>query len=93
MKKVRGYMTLLAAGLKKPEYLETVEGEQVLTLIQSPSSVAIQGIEESAEQVAEDCGPRTAGHQVEGQQGQDDPGIACTSRRMVTTRHTNQTSH
>lgn len=60
--------------------LEVLEGKRLLTLVQGPSSVTVEGVEQRAEQVAEDGGPRTAGHQVEGQQGQDDAGITCRSR-------------
>lgn len=53
------------------------DGEQVLTLVQSPGGVAVEGIQQTAEQVTEDGRPRTAGHQVEGEQGQNNTGITC----------------
>ena len=52
---------------------------QVRTLVERSRSVAIKGIEQSAEQVAEDGRPRTAGHQKEGDQGQHHPGVACVN--------------
>lgn len=45
------------------------------TLIERPGSVAIESVEQGAEHVTEDGGPRTAGHQVEGQQGQNNTGV------------------
>lgn len=85
VKKVKGQTILEEASIR--EYLEILEGEQALTLIQSPCGVAIKGIEETAEQVTEDGGPRTAGHQVEGEQGQNNTGIPCRTTRLVTTTH------
>lgn len=55
---------------------------QVRTLVQRPRGVAVEGVEQRAEQVAEDGGPRTAGHQVEGQQRQDDAGVTCAHRQL-----------
>lgn len=54
------------------------------TLIERPGSMAVKGIEEGAEQVTEDGGPGAAGHQVEGQQGQNHTGITCRDRQQVT---------
>lgn len=47
------------------------------TLVERPCGVAVEGVEQGAEQVAEDGGPRAAGHQVEGQQGQHNAGVTC----------------
>lgn len=50
-------------------------GSKLSGLIERPCSVAIKSIKQSTEQVAEDGGPRTAGHQVEGNQSQHNAGI------------------
>lgn len=50
------------------------------TLIERPGGVAIQRVQQGTEQVTEDGGPRTAGHQVEGQQGQNNAGVTCGNR-------------
>lgn len=42
--------------------------------------MTVKGVEETAEQVEEDGGPRAAGHQEERQQGQDHPGVTCRIR-------------
>lgn len=66
---------------EEPVSAETL---QKPTLIERPGSVAVKGIEEGAEQVTEDGGPRAAGHQVEGQQGQNHTGVTCRGRQQVT---------
>lgn len=50
-------------------------GAELGGLIERPRGVAIEGVEQGAEQVAEDGRPRAAGHQVEGDQGQHHPGV------------------
>lgn len=40
-------------------------------LVERSGSVTVEGVQQSAEHVAEDGRPWTAGHQVEGQQGQN----------------------
>lgn len=55
----------------------------IRTLIEGPSSVAVEGVEQSAEQVAEDRRPRAAGHQVERQQGQHHTGVTCRDTTRV----------
>lgn len=42
--------------------------------------MAIKGVQQGTEHVAEGSRPGTAGHQVEGQKGQDNPGITCRQR-------------
>lgn len=63
-----------------------MDGEQVLTLVQGSCGVAVKGIEQAAEQVTEDGGPRTAGHQVEGQQGQNNTDITCRNNQLIWNR-------
>lgn len=50
-------------------------GSKLGGLIERPCSMAIKSVEQSTEQVAEDSGPRTAGHQIEGDQSQHDTGV------------------
>lgn len=47
------------------------------TLVQRPRRVAVEGVQEAAEQVEEDGGPRPDGHQEEGEQRQQHAGVTC----------------
>lgn len=44
-------------------------------LIEGPRGVAVEGVQQGAEQVAEDGGPGAAGHQEEGDERQCDAGV------------------
>lgn len=50
-------------------------GSKLSALVEGSGRVSVQRVQQGAEQVAEDGGPGTAGHQSEGQQGQEDTAV------------------
>lgn len=56
-------------------FLRQVQIPPVLTLVEGPRGVAVEGVQQGAEQVAEDGGPGAAGHQEEGDERQRDAGV------------------
>lgn len=66
--------------LRKRSKAPETDTEKTLTLVESPGCVAIEGVQQPTQQVAEDSRPGAAGHQVEGEQGQGHPAVPCRNK-------------